>query len=113
MDIGLNHHRHLAGFAGGNFRQHLLNGSACPCGCLFFTQDPLTIVNDFPRPSFAIADHKIITGNRCAAQTQHFHREAWAGLLAILAAIVNQRTDLAPFGAGDKNVTNVQGTALD
>ena len=53
-------------------------------------------------------DHELVAGVGDVGQAEHLHRRRRAGLLDLLAVVVDQRPDPAPGGAGDERVADLR-----
>jgi hypothetical protein len=58
-------------------------------------------------------DDELFARQGRALQAQHFHRHRRAGAVDILAAVIDQGAHAAPFRAGDEDISDTHGAALD
>ncbi len=70
------------------------------------------LCRSFARDAFVGDDHQRVAGRRNVGETHDLDRNRGAGLLHLLAAIVEQRTDLAVRAADDDDVADAQRAVL-
>ena len=72
-----------------------------------------TVIGDFAGARFVLDDGETVAGIRRAGEAEHFDRGRRAGGGDGLTGIGHERADAAPFGAGDDEIADLQGAALD
>src|SRR5262249_53144885 len=113
LNVRLHQDRQFLGFAGGDLREHLLEGPAGTRLRLGIAGAALTELGNLARPAFAIDNRKILARQRRSLKAQDFHWLGWSGGERWIAVVVDEGAHPAPFGTGDENVADLQGAALD
>ena len=113
LHVGLHQHRQLSHVHVSLGLRHQLfqRGRSPGSGALVFCGlDP--VIGDFTRRGFGFDDVQRVTRRRCTRQAQHFDRNRRSSLGNRLAFRVDERADLAPLLADDKDIAFAQGAVL-
>src|SRR5581483_3855144 len=94
-------------------REHLFERAASAGRRRRVALAALAEFGDLARPRLVLDDDEIVAGERQAVEAEHLDRDRRAGLVLVLAALVDERAHPAPFAAGDEDVANIERTALD
>ena len=73
----------------------------------------MPVGGNLSRARFRFHHRELVAGLRSAAEAKHLDRNRRAGFRDLLAAIVDQRANLAPSAARDNDIANAQRAALD
>ena len=84
---------------------HLLEAGGAT-GRRFLAQLALAIVGDFASPRFGLDHREAVAGIRHAGKAQHLDGGRRAGILDLLALVVDQRTDAGELRSSDDDVAD-------
>ena len=111
--VGLDDQRQFLQFAGSDVGEHLLQRGTADGGDLFVALLLFAIGRDLARALFTLDHLELAAGIRRATQAERLDREGRAGGFDVLAAIIQQGADTAPFLADHHDVANMERAALD
>ena len=115
LDVGFDNDREQVGFAFGDFGEHLFQRSTSSGGQCdpFVARGIGTEAGDFTGAGFTLHHTQFIARTRGAGQAEHFCRFARAKLVNLVAMIIDQSANFAPFGAGHNDVAHTERAALN
>src|SRR4051812_9511806 len=113
LDVGFDDDRQLLRGPSRYLREHLLQRAASAGRGGGIAASARPEIGDLAGAAFVLDHDKIVAGKRQTVQAQHLDRGRRPGRTQVLAALVDKRTHPAPFAAGDENIADAQGAALD